>query len=91
MKHASGPALEALAPLLAELRAMPGLVERKPGIFYFRSAAFLHFHEDAAGLFADAKLAGNSFDRFVVNSEAERAALLDRVRGVVVVPRPHPF
>ena len=70
MKHASGPALEALAPLLAELRAMPGLVERKPGIFYFRSAAFLHFHEDAAGLFADVLKADPAMDALITRARA---------------------
>ena len=58
MKHASTQVLDTLAPLLERLRAIPGLRERKPGTFYLRSGAFLHFHEDPAGLFADVKLDG---------------------------------
>ena len=55
MKHASAAALDALEPLLSEVRRAVGLIERKRGIFYRRSRAFLHFHEDAAGMFADVK------------------------------------
>jgi len=79
MKHASATALHRLAPLLERLRSVPGLVERKPGTFYYRSGAFLHFHEDPAGLFADAKLDLKTFGRHCVNTRAEQAALLSSV------------
>jgi hypothetical protein len=79
MKHASAAALHRLAPLLEKLRAVPGLVERKPGTFYHRSNAFLHFHEDPAGLFADAKLDLKSFERHCVNTRADQTALLHSV------------
>jgi hypothetical protein len=58
MKHAGGGTLKELAPLLEKIRALEGPVERKPGIFYLKGIAFLHFHEDPAGLFADVKSAG---------------------------------
>lgn len=80
MKHAGPQALARLEPLLGELRRLPGLVERKPGRFYRRGAAFLHFHEDPAGLFADVKLDGQRFDRFGVDQAPDRQALLARVR-----------
>ena len=79
MKHASAKTLERLAPFLEQLRSVPGLVERRPGTFYYRSAAFLHFHEDPAGLFADAKLNLNLFERHRVSTRAEQAALLKAV------------
>lgn len=79
MKHAGADALAALHSLLAELRALGGLVERKPGVFYRRGAAFLHFHEDPSGLFADVKLGGPGFTRRAVNTAAERQALLAEV------------
>ncbi|HEX7168087.1 MAG TPA: hypothetical protein VF230_14005 [Acidimicrobiales bacterium] len=60
---------------------MPGLVEKKRGVFYRRSKAFLHFHEDPTGLHADVRL-GDDFERFRVESETERADLLERVRAV---------
>ncbi len=80
MKHAGPPTLDMIEDdLLAVLRACPELTERKRGIFYRKSIAFLHFHEDPAGLFADLKL-GKAFTRFPVNTKQERRALLNRVR-----------
>ena len=83
MKHASTQVLDTLAPLLERLRAIPGLRERKPGTFYLRSGAFLHFHEDPAGLFADVKLDGAEFTRFAVNTAQERDKLLAAAAGAV--------
>ena len=80
MKHASHASLARLAPLLEQLRAISGLIERRPGSYYRRSAAFLHFHEDPAGLFADAKLNLASFERLPVNTRTEQSALLSAVR-----------
>jgi hypothetical protein len=83
MKHATASTLATLDPLLAELRALPGLVERKHGTFYRRSRAFLHFHEDPAGLFADARLDGSAFARLPVNTLQERRALVVAVRAAL--------
>jgi hypothetical protein len=78
MKHAGTAALDALADLLEEIRAYPGLREPKRGIFYRRSSAFLHFHEDPSGLFVDVKIR-DTFRRFSVNTVAQRHALLRRI------------
>jgi hypothetical protein len=78
MKHAGAGALNALAELLDEIRTYEGLREPKRGTFYRRSSAFLHFHEDPAGLFADLKI-GDLFQRFPVNTVAQRRALLRRI------------
>ena len=75
MKHAGARALEALGDLLESLRRRTALVERRPGIFYVSGKAFLHFHEDPAGLFADLRL-GSDWRRFPVKSPDERAELL---------------
>ena len=80
MKHAGDKTLADLEPLLAQLRAVPGLVERKPGIFYRGSNAFLHFHEDPTGLFADAKIDGRVFERMPVMTLAQQQRLLRAVR-----------
>ena len=77
MKHAGADAIRELEPLLRELRALEELTEKRPGIFYRRSKAFLHFHEDPKGLFADLKLA-DDFSRFPVNTDRQREALLDK-------------
>jgi hypothetical protein len=79
MKHAGPQTLARLAPLLALLRARKVLVERTPGSFYLRSKAFLHFHEDLAGLYADVKLDGARFTRLRVCSEPEQRELLAAV------------
>jgi hypothetical protein len=75
VRHAGPGALAALADLLAAVRAAPGLKEPRPGIFYRRGKAWLHFHEDPAGLFADVR-SGGEWERFRVSEPAERAALL---------------
>ena len=76
MKHAGPQALLALEPLLTQVRQrQPALVERKPGTFYRRGQALLHFHEDPAGLFADLKQDGG-WQRWPLAQPRERAALL---------------
>ena len=75
MKHATTETLASLEPLLGSIRKIAGLTEKSPGIFYRRSSAFLHFHEDPAGIFADIK-AGAGWDRLPVNNHRERTALL---------------
>lgn len=75
MRHASSDALDRLEPLLAELRGLPAFAERKRGVFYARSVATLHFHEEPVGLFADLKQ-GGEWVRYPVNSGQEQAHLL---------------
>ncbi len=75
MKHAGADALQALSDLLEKLRNRTGLVERKPGIFYVKGKAFLHFHEDPAGLFSDLRQ-GSDWLRLPVNGPDDRARLL---------------
>ena len=82
MKHASDRALDSIEPLLCEIRELNGLVERKRGIWYLRSRAFLHFHEDPAGLFADLKV-GPEFQRFRVVTGREHGRLLRRVQSLL--------
>lgn len=77
MKHAGPQALDSIEPILARLRKLDGLRERKRGSFYRGSSGFLHFHEDPAGMFADIKL-GGEFQRLPVNNEREIAILLKR-------------
>ena len=77
MRHARAAALDDLSDVLERLRALPGLRERDRGVFYLRSRAFLHFHEDPAGLFADLRTAdGADWDRIDVTAPEGRARLL---------------
>ena len=83
MRHAGSDALDELEPLLGELRCVPGLVEQRRGVFYRRSRAFLHFHEDASGLHADVRVA-DVFERFRVQTPDEQERLLILIRSVGV-------
>lgn len=81
MKHASPTTLDALEPLLAELRGLGGLSERSRGVFYRKSRAFLHFHEDPKGLFADVRDSeGRDFERIEVTGEEGWRRLLEAAR-----------
>jgi hypothetical protein len=76
MKHANQETLAKLSPLLQQVRSrMPPLKEKGEGKFYRKSTAFLHFHDDPAGIFADLKVNGD-WQRYPVNTEADYAALL---------------
>ncbi|HXZ84298.1 MAG TPA: hypothetical protein VEI82_02305 [Myxococcota bacterium] len=84
MKHAGPAALDQIEELLAKLRAYP-LKEKSRGTFYRGSSAFLHFHEDPAGMFADLKRNGD-FERFRVSTKAECAAFLRMVARELAPP-----
>ena len=68
--------------MLVALRALPGLKEKSRGSFYRGSKAFIHFHEDPAGMFADVRFA-DDFERFRVSTKREQEACLRRVRTFV--------
>jgi hypothetical protein len=80
MKHAGAEALDQLGALLEALRRLPALRERRRGVFYLSGRAFLHFHEDPAGLFADLRDAsGADFERWEVTTSERRARFLAEV------------
>jgi hypothetical protein len=78
MRHATPDALDRLEPLLAKLRLVDGLVERKRGTFYRKGNATLHFHEDPSGLYADVKV-GGEWQRLPATTAADQRALLKTV------------
>lgn len=81
MKHAGPGALDRLEPLLAELRGVPGLAEKTRGVFYRKGRAFLHFHEDPKGLFADVRNEdGGDFERIEVTAAETWPELLALAR-----------
>jgi hypothetical protein len=88
VKHAGPSAIAELEALLHELRAIPGVVEKKPGVYYRKSRALLHFHEDPTGLYADVREADGDFARHRVQTKVERARLLRLVRSLVVADAP---
>ena len=86
MRHARPDDLDPLAALLGDLRRIDGLSERSPGTFYRGSQAFLHFHADPAGLFADLKVDGE-FVRSRVTTRREQRALLTAARRAASLRR----
>jgi hypothetical protein len=56
MGHARGQDLLDIADVLGEVRALPGVSERSPGIFYLGRTPFLHFHTKDGDRWADAKV-----------------------------------
>ncbi len=78
MAHADEAALARLLTLLRQLREIKALREMKPGIFYLKGSAFIHFHDDAGALVADLKkTSGGGFDRYPVDAATGQRKLVD--------------
>lgn len=82
MKHAGQTALDALEDLLSSIRTLGHFKEKSRGVFYYKSQAFLHFHEDPEGLFADLRIDGD-WQRFGVNTSDEKRQLLARAKAAL--------
>jgi hypothetical protein len=72
--------LDELDDVLRALRGVDGLKEKSHGVFYRGSRAFLHFHEDRSGMYADVRF-GADFERMRVTTNPERKRLLSVVRA----------
>jgi len=86
MRHAGIDSLDQLDELLLRLRALPGLREPRRGVFYRRSRAFLHFHEDKTGLFVDIRFA-EDWERLRVTTAEERCVLLALIENRLELAR----
>ena len=85
MKHATATALQQIADMIARIQMREELQEKRPGVFYRKSKALLHFHEDPAGIFADLRT-GDAFERLPVNTETERSRLLSQIDKILASP-----
>jgi hypothetical protein len=82
VRHARDQDLDRIDALLARVRELPGLKEKKRGVFYLKSKGFLHFHEDPAGMFADLTGPdGRGFDRIDVTEKPGQAELIALARS----------
>jgi hypothetical protein len=81
VKHASESTLEGLSAFLDRLRSIDGLVEKRPGVFYRRSKAFLHFHEDPSGIFVDIRLnIDDPFTRLPVTTRSQESEIISTIK-----------
>jgi hypothetical protein len=78
VRHAGDACLDSIEPLLAALRGVERLREKKRGVFYAAGRACLHFHEDPTGVYADVRVGGGDWERLPVTTPAEQHALLAR-------------
>jgi hypothetical protein len=75
MKHAGSEALDRIEDLLVILRGRGDLREKGRGVFYRKGKAFIHFHEDPAGLFCDVR-PEDRWIRLPVNTAGEWRELM---------------
>jgi hypothetical protein len=90
MRHASAESLCRIGALLDKIRNVEVLKEKTPGVFYWRSRAFLHFHEDEGSLYADVRLDGPDFDRFCLDRSTDQNRLLRAIQRQVRVQGKNP-
>jgi hypothetical protein len=81
MAHATPDALNSYLALLRQLREIKGLTEKRPGIYYYKATAFLHFHDTDGVIDADLKkVPGSGFDRVAVSTPEQQRRLVDEAR-----------
>jgi hypothetical protein len=75
--RASDADLDGIEDVLAALRALPGVTEKKRGVFYRGRDAFVHFHAEDGAIYADAKITpGKGFERFSLDRATARDAFV---------------
>ena len=82
MGHTKPENLEDLAKELSEIRGLKGPTEKSPGIFYYRAAGFLHFHDKGRRRWADVKVHGD-WTELKIDFESipsQRRSFLSRVK-----------
>lgn len=82
MKHADDRTFDAIKPVLLQLRRLDGIREKKRGLFYRKSQAFLHFHDDPRGIFADVR-GDTGWLRYRVSTPAERRRFLQLMKTLL--------
>jgi hypothetical protein len=85
MKHATKEGLTPIAGLLDQIRSEARVKERGTGVFYRRGKAFLHFHEDPRGIFADIR-GPEDWERFAVSGRSGQRSLLARMLALLSNP-----
>jgi hypothetical protein len=79
--HTQAKDLKDLAKELSEVRALEGLTEKSPGIFYYKSIGFLHFHDKDGRRWADVKTS-NGWQEIEIDfgaTKGDRAIFIKKV------------
>lgn len=76
MKHATPETIARIESLLNQVRNFGELREKKAGIYYYKSSAFLHFHEEGNQIYADIKLEPPVFERLPVTTKGQQGELI---------------
>ena len=84
MRHATKEDLDRLETLLQQVRNVAGLIEKKRGVFYLKSRAFLHFHEHEGVAYADVRLTDGDFSRVAVRTAEDKKHLVSAIRQRVM-------
>jgi hypothetical protein len=78
MAQADAAALQAVQPLLRQLREIKGVREARPGVFQLRSNAFAQFDVVDGVLGAQLRKAGgNGFDRYALDTAPRQRKFID--------------
>ena len=83
MGHCPFEKLADLGDVLEVVRGWPGIKEKTPGVFYFKSIPFLHFHEKDGVRWADARAGENWGESIGIDfgaTKAQRTAFQKEVR-----------
>ncbi len=82
MRHARDEDLDRLEDLLVVLRGVDEITEKRRGVFSRKSAAFLHFHADPTGMYADIRTT-DGWRRYPLSSAAQRRSMMADARAVL--------
>lgn len=82
MKRATAASLAAAEGLLADIRSL-GAEQVKPGVFYHKGRALLHFHEEDGALYCDLK-EKSEWVRYPVGTPSVNARLSRAVRAALM-------
>ena len=82
MKHASTKALDCIKDILTKLKKYKSLKEKQKGMFYKNSEAFIPFHEDLKGIFADLNIK-NKWERLLVSTKSGKDHFLKKAQKVI--------
>jgi hypothetical protein len=81
MSDADANPLQALLPLLRQLREIKGVREARPGVFQFRGADFVRIHVQGDEAHADMRKPGGSgFDRYPLASAPQQRKFAEDAR-----------